>query len=104
MLVGKGFIWPALHAPGPTPTYGCDRRYRPTHDHHFSRFTDLPDQVARTLRYPAAQNRVPILRYPYQVMLDFEDRVRASPVFHHASSPHHCMVLLKASPPERRWV
>jgi hypothetical protein len=43
----------------------------------------MPHQIARPLRYPAAQDLVPVLCNPNHVILDIEHRVRAMPVLDH---------------------
>ena len=53
-------------------------RYRSPYDHHLPRLADLSDQVARTLCQPPPQNFVPILRNPYDVILEIVDRVRGA--------------------------
>jgi TIR domain len=42
----------------PRPARGCDPATLPTDDRHFSRLTNLPDQIAGTLRYIPTQNPV----------------------------------------------
>jgi hypothetical protein len=63
------------------------RRHRSSHNDHVPGFADLPNQIARSLRYPPAQYLVTILCTPDHVVLQVEDRVRAMPVFHH---PLYC--------------
>jgi hypothetical protein len=46
--------------------------------------TNLPQQVARTLGYPPAQNLAPIFRDPHEVILDIENRVRARAILDHS--------------------
>src|SRR5271169_1643007 len=61
------------------------RRHRASDDRHPSRNTRLPYQIARTLRYPAPEDLLPVLRAPDHVVLQVVNRVRALPVFRHSS-------------------
>jgi hypothetical protein len=44
---------------------------------------NLPDQIAGTLCYFAAQNLISVLRDPHQVILDIAHRVPAMSIFGH---------------------
>jgi hypothetical protein len=63
------------------------RRHRPTDDPDLSRRRDLAQQIARPLRDFAPQDPVPVLRDPYQVILDVPHRVRAMVIVRHTSPP-----------------
>jgi hypothetical protein len=54
------------------------------YDYRFSGLANLPQQIARTLRYTSPQNLVSIFRDPHEVILDIENRVRACPVLDHS--------------------
>ena len=60
-------------------------RHRSPDDRHSSRRACLPYQVARTLRYPALEYSLSVLRAPDQVIFQVVNRVRALPVFRHSS-------------------
>jgi hypothetical protein len=47
---------------------------------------DVPDQIANPRRHLALQRRPSIFRDPHQMEVDFEDGVRAPPVFRHPRS------------------
>jgi hypothetical protein len=73
-------IWRARHQ-----HVNMIRRHRTAHNHHFPAVTDLSSQVARLLAHSSAQDLVPVLRNPYEMMLDIEHRVRPGPVLAHPS-------------------
>src|SRR5580658_3446496 len=61
------------------------RRYRSSDDRHPSGNTSLTYQVAHTLRYPAPEDLLSVLRAPDHVVLQVVNRVCALPVFRHPS-------------------
>ncbi len=59
-------------------------RYRSPNNPYFPCVTNLPNQIARTLRHLAAQNLVTIFGDPHQVILDIAHRVPALSILGHS--------------------
>jgi hypothetical protein len=58
-------------------------RNRPAQDDDFAGLTNLPNQIAGTLRDCPAQDLVTLLRHPHEVILDIAQGVPALPIFSH---------------------
>ena len=59
-------------------------RYSTPDDLYFSGFANLPNQIARTLRYVPAQYLVTVFGNPNDVVLDIGKSVRACTVLGHS--------------------
>jgi len=74
-------------------------RHMPLHDRHFVLPAYLPYQISHSRCDFPRQRRTPILRRPYYMQMNLENRVRAVPIFLHPRSLSYCdLNVLKLSP------
>jgi len=74
-------------------------RHMPLHDRHFVLTTYLPYQISHSRCHFFRQCWTPILRRPYYVQMNLENRVRAVSIFLHPKTLSYCELnVLKLSP------
>ena len=73
-------------------------RHMTLHDLHVRFTTHLPNQLTYSKPNLTTQNPFPILRRPYQVQMNLENRVRTVAITHDNSDYPMAKPLLKLSP------
>jgi len=74
-------------------------RHMTLHNRHFVLPTYLPDQISHSRCHFSRQRWTPILRRPYYVHMNLENRVRAVSIFLHPQTLSYCQLnVLKLSP------
>jgi len=74
-------------------------RHMPLHDRHFVLTAYLPYQISHSRCHFSRQRWTPILRRPYYVQMNLENRVSAVSIFLHPQALSYCELnVLKLSP------
>src|SRR5580693_10764156 len=60
--------------------------HMPFHDLHLVLPADIPDQISHPLGHVSTQCWSSIFRYPHQMQMDLENRMRAVSIIHHPTS------------------